>query len=68
MAPRGSSRFQLKNWFPSVVRSSGAVSPPARATERTKPVMIPALALGRTTLITMRHFGTPKASAASRRV
>ena len=47
--------------------SSGAVSPMTRAMASVTPVMIPAMAVGSTTLTIVRHFGTPRAYDASRR-
>ena len=47
---------------------TGAVSPAARATPRITAVTRPALAVGRTTLRTMRRSGAPRLSAASRSV
>ena len=41
------------------VNRSGAVSPVARATASVVPVTMPPIAVGRTTLRTVRHFDTP---------
>src|SRR3954467_13094399 len=69
------ARFDIRpsNGFPftevttPVVISSGAVSPMMRAIASITPVTMPAIAVGRTTLTTVFHFGTPSAYAASRR-
>ena len=54
------------NSLPSAVKNSGAVSPAARAIASMEPVVSPAAALGSTTFRTVRHFGVPRASEASR--
>ena len=46
--------------------SSGAVSPATRATASMTPVTMPAIAVGSTTLMIVRHLGTPRAYDASR--
>jgi hypothetical protein len=46
--------------------SSGAVSPMTRAIARVIPDAMPPTDVGRTTLRIVRHFGTPRAYAASR--
>src|SRR3954454_3384208 len=53
---------QLTTW-PAIeqVKRSGAVSPAARATASVVPVTMPPIAVGRTTLRTVRHFETPSA-------
>ena len=43
------------------VKRSGAVSPAARATASVVPVTMPPIAVGSTTLSTVRHFETPSA-------
>ena len=48
------------------VKSSGAVSPAARATASSEPVISPGSAVGSTTRIVTRQRGVPSASAASR--
>src|SRR4051794_33320767 len=48
------------------VKSSGAVSPAARAIDSRTPVTRPGNAVGSTTRVTTRHRGAPSASAASR--
>ena len=48
--------------------SSGAVSPTIRATASITPVTMPASAVGSTTFVIVRHFGTPSAYDASRRL
>src|SRR4051794_19317872 len=63
----GCSRSGLKNWFPSAVSSSGAVSPPARAMDSTTPVITPALAVGRTTrMIVFQRYPEGEAGFAKR--
>jgi hypothetical protein len=52
----------------NAVKSSGAVSPAARAIARSAPVMRPGSAVGRTMRKAMRQRGAPSASAASRSV
>src|SRR5438034_11456660 len=53
---------QLTSW-PAMahVKRSGAVSPAARATASAVPVTMPPIAVGRITLMTVRHFETPSA-------
>ena len=46
--------------------SSGAVSPMTRAIASVIPEAMPAIEVGSTTLMIVRHFGTPSAYAASR--
>ena len=60
----------VETWFAAIdeVKSSGAVSPATRATEITTPVRIPLIALGRMMLHVVRHFVTPSARLASRRL
>src|SRR6266700_6218546 len=48
------------------VKRRGAVSPAARATPSTVPVMIPPIVCGSTTLTTVRQRATPSARLASR--
>ena len=50
-----------------VVKSSGAVSPAARATASTVPVTMPPNAVGKMTPSTVRQRLTPRARLASRR-
>ena len=64
---RPANGFQLTVENVPVVMSRGAVSPITRATATITPVMMPAEAVGRTTLTTVRHFGTPRAYDDSRR-
>src|SRR3954447_16993909 len=45
---------------PTVI-SSGAVSPMMRAIAKTTPVTMPPKAVGNTTFVIVRHFGTPRA-------
>src|SRR3954468_11857593 len=52
--------------LPNAVKISGAVSPAMRATATSAPVTIPGIAVRNTTLIDVRHFVYPSASAASR--
>ena len=49
------------------ITSSGAVSPITRAVASMTPVMMPPIEVGTTTLMIVRHFGTPRAYDASRR-
>src|SRR5213592_3091837 len=57
-----------QNWLLSAVNSSGAVSPPMRATASRIPVMIPAFAARTVTRVITFHCGAPSAAAASRRL
>ena len=63
---RSANRLKFSESVKPAMISSGAVSPMTRATASVTPVMIPAMAVGRTTLTMVRHFGTPRAYAASR--
>src|SRR4029077_2629497 len=58
-------RFQ--NELPNAVNSIGAASPRARDIAKTTPVMSAREDTGRTTPRIVRHLGTPRARAASRR-
>ena len=54
--------------MPNAVNKSGAVSPATRANASMQPVMMPGDAVRRLTARIVFHFGTPSASAASRRL
>jgi hypothetical protein len=61
----GSRMSVEKNWLPSDVKSSGAVSPEARASAGITPVRMPGAAAGSTTLQIVRQRGAARARAAS---
>ena len=56
----------LMNGLPKTSSSTGAVSPAIRATASMTPVVMPPMAVGRTTFRMVRHFGMPSAREASR--
>ncbi len=61
------NRFALTPSVAPAMTSSGAVSPITREIASTTPVTMPAIDVGSTTLMIVRHFGTPRAYDASRR-
>ena len=63
---RSANRLVFTESVEPAMISSGAVSPITRATASVMPVMMPASAVGSTTLTIVRHFGTPRAYDASR--
>src|SRR5581483_536910 len=57
----------FRNWLPNAVNRSGAVSPAARATDRSAPVITPAVAAGTISWSDTRQRGSPSARPDSRR-
>ena len=56
----------LISWLPKTSSMIGAVSPAIRAMASITPVVMPPIAVGRTTFRMVRHFGMPRAREASR--
>ena len=57
---RSANRLVFTESVEPAMISSGAVSPMTRAMASVTPVMMPASAVGSTTLTIVRHFGTPE--------
>src|SRR5215470_3801169 len=63
----GLLRLKFQNGLPNAVKSMGAASPSTLETANTTPVRRAREETGKTTHRIVRHFGTPRARAASRR-